>query len=114
PDLQAAVLLLPRIPTASEQATDGAGIDLGWLSLVPKPFTAAQLTRAVTTAIGEQPVREETARTAYDVLIVDDDPDSRRVASKFLIDSRARIREAMDGDTALTEMRRLPPDVLVL
>ena len=49
-----------------------------------------------------------------DVLVVDDDPDSRRVAAKFLADANVKVREAQDGESALVEMRRHPPDVLVL
>jgi signal transduction histidine kinase len=111
PDLAStAVLLLPSIPAVG--ATDTTeGLDLGWVSLVPKPFTPEQLTRAVAAAAGRGADRQAGE---YTVLIVDDDPDSRRVAAKFLIDANARVREVPDGETALIEMRRRPPDVVVL
>ncbi len=114
PELSAtAVLLLPSIP--DEGGDDGAGgLDLGWVSLVPKPFTAAQLTRAVSSAVGEPEEPAGGAIADCDVLIVDDDPDSRRVASKFLAAAGVEVREAPDGETALEDMRRKAPDVVVL
>jgi signal transduction histidine kinase len=105
-----AVLLLPAIPAAS--ADDPAdALNLGWVSLVPKPFTAEQLTRAVSNAaatVGGEDDRE------VDVLVVDDDPDSRRVAAQFLSDAHVHVRESADGESALVEMRRRSPDVVVL
>ncbi|CAA9314332.1 MAG: hypothetical protein AVDCRST_MAG68-1464 [uncultured Gemmatimonadetes bacterium] len=110
-----AVLLLPSIPAeGSGEAQEG--LDLGWVSLVPKPFSAAQLTRAVSTAVrGEPTPADATAGiAACDVLIVDDDPDSRRVASRFLGAAGVSVRESPDGESALAEMRRRAPDVAVL
>ena len=107
-----AVLLLPSIPAATNDETQG--LDLGWVSLVPKPFTAEQLTSAVSTAARESQDEQEEPSRPVEVLVVDDDPDSRRVASKFLADANVRVREAQDGETALVEMRTRPPDVLVL
>jgi signal transduction histidine kinase len=115
PELAAtAVLLLPSIP--EETADEGsAGFDLGWVSLVPKPFTSQQLTRAVSTAAsGEAEPAAEGGLAACDVLVVDDDPDSRRVASRFLVSEGVSVREAADGETALAEMRLKAPDVAVL
>jgi DNA-binding response OmpR family regulator len=110
-----AVLLLPSIPA---EGSEGApeGLDLGWVSLVPKPFSAGQLTRAVNTAVRGEAGPEEGAPSiaACDALIVDDDPDSRRVASRFLTAAGVSVREAPDGESALAEMRRQAPDVAVL
>jgi signal transduction histidine kinase len=108
-----AILLLPSIPDVSADHDTG-GLNLGWLSLVPKPYTAAQITHAVSTAAIGQNSAEDGTETAYDVLVVDDDPDSRRVAAKFLSEAKLRVRMAPDGETALMEMHRTPPDVLVL
>ncbi len=109
-----AVLLLPSIP-AEAAGEPQVGLDLGWVSLVPKPFSAGQLTRAVATAVrGEPPPAEGPGITACDVLIVDDDPDSRRVASRFLGAAGVSVRESPDGESALAEMRRKVPDVAVL
>jgi DNA-binding response OmpR family regulator/nitrogen-specific signal transduction histidine kinase len=107
-----AILLLPSIPPPAS-AESAEGIDLGWMSLVPKPFTADQLTRAVSTAaVGHDGDRDVLGQ--YDVLVVDDDPDSRRVAAKFLSEANVQVREAADGESALLEMRRITPDVVVL
>ena len=112
---QVAVLLLPTIP-ASATSNEEGGLDLGWVSLVPKPFTREQLTHAVSTATRNQ---QDTNRAGAEgaspqVLVVDDDPDSRRVAASFLSQAGARIREAADGESALAAMRREPPGVVVL
>jgi signal transduction histidine kinase len=110
-----AILLLPSIPAAAP-AESGQGIDLGWLSLVPKPFTAAQLTQAVSTAASGRGDEGDPGRDLhdFDVLVVDDDPDSRRVAAKFLAEAGVTVREAPDGESALAEMQRAIPDVVVL
>jgi DNA-binding response OmpR family regulator len=105
-----AVLLLPAIPAASADDPVDA-LNLGWVSLVPKPFTAEQLTRAVNNAAAT--VAGDDGREV-DVLVVDDDPDSRRVASQFLAEADVHVRESADGESALLEMRRRSPDVVVL
>jgi signal transduction histidine kinase len=109
-----AVLLLPAIPAMSgDEATQG--LDLGWISLVPKPFTPGQLTRAVSSAVrGPDEVQGEQDDASFDVLVIDDDPDSRRVAAKILAEANMHVREAPDGESALTVMRQNPPDVVVL
>jgi CheY-like chemotaxis protein len=107
-----AVLLLPSIPAPTGDESDG--LDLGWVSLIPKPFTAEQLTRAVSTAARETGEERVESEWLVEVLVVDDDPDSRRVAAKFLAEANVRVREAQDGESALVEMRSHPPDVLVL
>ena len=107
-----AVLLLPSIPAPTGDESEG--LDLGWVSLIPKPFTAEQLTRAVSTAARERPDEPAKSEHPVKVLVVDDDPDSRRVAAKFLAEANVQVREAPDGESALVEMRSHPPDVLVL
>ena len=108
-----AVLLLPSIP---EPTTVSAGdaLDLGWVSLVPKPFTSKQLSDAV--AVAAQRHREDDTGDGrgYNVMIVDDDPDSRRVAANFLQGDGIIVREEADGESALQAMRRELPDVVVL
>jgi signal transduction histidine kinase len=112
---QTAILLLPSIPDIGADHDTG-GLDLGWLSLVPKPFTAAQLTHAVATAARgrEDEDAEPAARETFDVLVVDDDPDSRRVAGTFLAQAGLAVRMAADGESGLVEMHRQTPDVVVL
>jgi signal transduction histidine kinase len=110
-DQMAAVLLLPSLSAAIPDETSQV-LDLGWVSLVPKPFTAAQLTHAISTATGHLSSRSNGP--GYDVLVVDDDDDSRRVAVRFLAEAGLTPRDVADGEAALTEMRRHPPDVVVL
>lgn len=112
-----AVLLLPTIPE-SASAEPTAAIDLGWVSLVPKPFTEQQLTSAVARAAdsrddadGEQ---EEPKARPCEVLVVDDDPESRHVARTFLVRAGLHVREATDGESALVAMRFRRPGVVVL
>jgi signal transduction histidine kinase len=104
------LLLLPCIPLPDSDDA-ATGLDLGWVTLVPKPFTHDQLTRAVRSATRGV---DRTVDRRVEVLIVDDDPDSRRVASKFLHTEEVHVREAEDGESALHDMRRRPPDVVVL
>ncbi len=108
-----AVLLLPWITTTTDASSDQ--LDLGWISLVPKPFTSEQLTHAVSVAaLGDAGLASEGRGVGCEVLIVDDDPDTRRIASAFLKEASVSVREAEDGERALTEMRRSPPDAVVL
>jgi signal transduction histidine kinase len=111
-----AILLLPVLLASPVPVASGTSVDLGWVALVPKPFTSDQLTQAVSTAAGrgagEEAVRG--GRPAYDVLVIDDDEDSRRVASRFLTEHGMQVRESVDGESGLTEMRLRPPDVAVL
>lgn len=107
-----AVLLLPHFPASVSEDLPG-GFDLGWVALVPKPFTAEQLTNAVRKAVLGSPANT-TEQKSQDVLIVDDDADSRRVAVQFLRAAGANPREAIGGEEALLAMRADPPDVVVL
>ena len=102
-----AILLLPGI-TVSPGRAAAAGVDLGLVAVVPKPFTSDQLGRAVSTAAGD------ADEHVFDVLIIDDDDDSRRVAGRFLRERQMRVRECPDGESGLVEMRLRPPDVAVL
>jgi CheY-like chemotaxis protein len=112
-DRAPAILLLPTI-VATPDGSSTAGVDLGWVALVPKPFTAHQLTRAVTTAAGHGETEVGGTLPEFEVLVIDDDEDSRRVASKFLSERHIRVRECVDGESGLAEMRHRPPDVVVL
>lgn len=108
-----AVLLLPATPVAHTGGDKVTGLDLGWVSLVPKPFTASQLTAALSRARG-RPLGGDTTDKVCRVLVVDDDEDSRRVASKFLEEHHVQVVEAGDGESALDAMRDSPPDIVVL
>lgn len=107
-----AILLLPTMPEAAME--QGAAIDLGWVSLVPKPFTEKQLTRAVSHAADSGNGNAAPRADEIEVLVVDDDPESRHVARRFLQRAGLRVREATDGETALVAMRYRAPDVVVL
>jgi CheY-like chemotaxis protein len=48
------------------------------------------------------------------VLVVDDDPDARRITTGVLRALGADVREAVDGEAALDAMRRRRPDVAVI
>jgi PleD family two-component response regulator len=48
------------------------------------------------------------------VLIVDDDPQARRLLCRLLEATGHRVTEAGDGKTALDAVRREPPDVILL
>ena len=113
-----AILLLPEIIARGDAAGAGTAVDLGWVALVPKPFTSEQLTRAVSTAAGKRHESGSAEATDpesdYEVLVIDDDEDSRRVASRFLRERGIRVRECTDGERGLAEMRMRPPDVAVL
>ena len=115
-EVQPAVLLLPEIIAVGDVAPAMSGVDLGWVALVPKPFTSDQLERAVTTAAGRQgaPGEGDAHGDAYEVLVIDDDEDSRRIASRVLREKGIRVRECVDGESGLVEMRLRPPDVAVL
>ncbi|HEX6590356.1 MAG TPA: response regulator [Longimicrobiales bacterium] len=108
---QTAVLLLPSLPDVKADEQTG-GIDVGWLSLVPKPFTAVQLQQAVDSAVRGGGLEQQNG--TVEVLVVDDDPDSRRVATRFLTEAKLTVREAVDGESALHDMERQPPDAVVL
>ena len=111
-----AVLLLPSIAPATSTDTDPGRLGLGWISLVSKPFTSEQLTHAVSVAAlgDDQHTMLAGSMDGYDVLIVDDDPDTRRIAATYLNEAKVKVREALDGALALEEMRRTTPDVVVL
>ena len=111
-----AILLLPEIIAVRPDGADVAAVDLGWIALVPKPFTSDQLARAVATAAGRQPDQTPSRNPpdSYEVLLIDDDEDSRRIAGRVLRERGVRVRESVDGESGLVEMRRRPPDVAVL
>jgi CheY-like chemotaxis protein/two-component sensor histidine kinase len=110
-----AILLLPEIIAVSDAPVLPPAVDLGWVALVPKPFTSDQLARTVATAAGRPPNASASgAPEEYEVLLIDDDEDSRRIASRVLREKGIRVRECVDGENGLVEMRMRPPDVAVL
>ena len=49
-----------------------------------------------------------------EILVVDDDPNIRRLEQLYLEKENFSVREAADGDGAVAEFRRLPPDLVLL
>ena len=49
-----------------------------------------------------------------DILVVDDDPNIRRLEQLYLEKEGFSVRTAGDGDEAIAEFRRLPPDLTLL
>ena len=49
-----------------------------------------------------------------DILVVDDDPNIRRLEELYLEKENFEVRTAGDGDEAIAEFRRLPPDLILL
>jgi CheY-like chemotaxis protein len=79
---------------------------LGALGYLVKPVTRAELKQALQ-ATGS-PVRR--------VLVVDDDPDALRLFSRMLhvCDSALEVMTASSGEEALDQLRRTPPDLMLL
>jgi CheY-like chemotaxis protein len=75
---------------------------------------ADRLARAVGRAATAAPGRAASTGEAIDVLVVDDDPDARRVTAAVLRAARASVREVGDGEAALAAMRVRRPDVAVI
>ena len=48
------------------------------------------------------------------VLVVEDDPDQRRLLERMLVGSGWRVATAPDGETGLGAARKHPPDAIVL
>ena len=49
-----------------------------------------------------------------DILVVDDDPNIRQLETLYLEKENFTVRTAGDGDEAIAEFRRLPPDLILL
>jgi two-component system KDP operon response regulator KdpE len=52
--------------------------------------------------------------TAATILIVDDEPPIRRLLRTSLASQGFQVKEAADGHSALTEIERAPPDLVIL
>ena len=52
--------------------------------------------------------------TAATILIVDDEPSIRRLLRTSLASQGFQVKEAADGHSALTEIERAPPDLVIL
>jgi len=101
PDTSGMPVIGCSVPRGVERA-----IALGALGHLTKPVTRADLKRAIQ-AVGS-PVRR--------VLVVDDDPDALRLFSRMLhvCDGTLEVVSASSGLEALDQLRREPPDLVLL
>lgn len=82
----------------------------------PQPQCEAQESpgdEKVTSAAAVGPVRHE-GNGQCDVLVVEDDPEINELVGAYARIAGFEYRAALDGATALAEVRRLPPTVIVL
>jgi signal transduction histidine kinase/CheY-like chemotaxis protein len=95
----------PIIGCSVPQPTERA-IGAGALGYLIKPVTRSKLEEAIQMA--DRPVRR--------VLVVDDDPDVLQLFSRMLhvYDDTLEIVTASDGEQALDQLHRLPPDLMLL
>jgi signal transduction histidine kinase/CheY-like chemotaxis protein len=89
------------VPRSVERA-----ISAGALGYLIKPVARAHLQKAIQ-AVGK-PVRR--------ILVVDDDPDTLQLLNRMLLvcDSTLQVVTASSGQEALDELRRMPPDLMLL
>lgn len=104
-ELSAGVGDLP-VFACSLRTVRSLGRDLGVADYLVKPVTREQLRAAL----------QRVAGTARSVLVVDDDPDMVRLISRMVRaeSRRCRVRGAVGGAAGLDEMRRHPPDLVLL
>ena len=81
-------------------------VALGALGHLIKPVTRADLQRAI----------QATGKPVRRVLVVDDDPDALQLFSQMLhvCDDTVEVITALSGEEALDELRRHPPDLMLL
>ena len=101
-----ATLCETPVVVVSVVAHENRGRVLGAVDMIDKPVTRedlfAALTRNLTTAKGR-------------VLVVDDEPDSRRLLATYLRDmGKLDIRSAANGREALAALEQEAPDLIVL
>ncbi|WP_300973075.1 PAS domain-containing protein [Sphingomonas sp. LHG3406-1] len=63
---------------------------------------------------GASPIEASAPERAARVLVVDDDPDVRGFIVASLDDLGYEVAQAAEGEAALSEFRRVPPDLVVL
>lgn len=84
---------------------DGKALAFGATDYLVKPIDRATLL-TVLKRFGNRPPRN--------ILIVDDDPEMRSLIARMLPPETFEIRQAADGDIALSELARSVPDLLIL
>jgi CheY-like chemotaxis protein len=58
-------------------------------------------------------ILSEAVLSGLDILVVDDEPDSRELMGRVLAESKATVRFAANAEEALAELERNPPQVMV-
>jgi DNA-binding response OmpR family regulator/two-component sensor histidine kinase len=103
--------LLAQVPVViiSGIAHTNLTLTKGAAAVLQKPISRAQL-KATLANIGLQPARECT----HVVLVVDDDPTTADVISKFLPAPHYAVSHAADGNKAVATALRLRPALIVL
>ena len=118
------------LPASADHAARGAtALDLGAVLFAAKVGAGSSAPPVAPGEAGSARRRDGLARAveraaavgrgaertgAADVLVVDDDPDARRIAAGVLRAVGADVREAADGEAALDAMRLRRPDVAVI
>jgi signal transduction histidine kinase len=83
----------------------------------PGKGTAIRLSLPRTSAIAQSAqdeVRDAYERHSEKLLVVDDDPDVREIVTGVLSDIGYDVHEAADGDTALSALATINPDLLII
>jgi signal transduction histidine kinase len=97
-------------------AVQSAGVGKGSTFIVSLPLPLVQVRVPDNgTALQVEPVRRTipTSLGGIKVLVVDDDPDARELASRVLEDYQAQVRTAASGPEALEMLATYRPDVLL-
>jgi CheY-like chemotaxis protein len=100
------VLASVPILVVSATSDEARALRCGARRYLAKPAEAGELIEAVRDLLG--------ADLPGDVLVVDDDPDTRRLLAEGLESHRIRVRSASDGRDALQRLAEHAPAVIVL
>ncbi|HET9983629.1 MAG TPA: ATP-binding protein [Longimicrobiales bacterium] len=102
----AASAALPVLLVAQDADPGDGAIDLGVVTVLRKPLSVQRAAGTISAAAPDGNLES--------VLVVDDDPDVRRILAEALSASGCRVRTAASGEAALRAAREARPSVLVL
>ncbi len=97
-------------------ASEGVGLGSTFTVRVPiAPMRIAEKTslRPRTSHVEHVSIPTDTAIEGLDVLVVDDEPDTREIVASILAHGRAEVRSAPNAEAALKMIEDSAPDVLV-